>query len=269
MTSSATWAQEALLPADVGAGLLRADLGPGVVAGFTTRHGGVSPAPWSSLDLATSTGDDATRVRRNRALVGEWVGAPVVFATQVHGAEVLEVGATERHEWSSASPPLSAGTADVMMTTAPGLGLGVLVADCVPVLLADPVAGVVGVAHAGRRGLMVGVVERVVEAMVARGARTTDLRAAVGPSVCGECYEVPDDLRDEVTAVVPETWATTSDGTAGLDLAAGVLARLAAHGVTTSHVARCTLTDPDLFSHRQATAAGDVTGRQAGVVVLA
>jgi polyphenol oxidase len=268
VTSSDTWAQEALLPADLGAGLLRADLGPGVVAGFTTRHGGVSPAPWSSLDLATSTGDEEARVRRNREQVAAWVGAPVAFATQVHGRTVLPLGAPERIEWESVPGPLSAGEADALVTSEGGLGLGVLVADCVPVLLADPVAGVIGAAHAGRRGLALGVVDGVVEAMLARGARTGDLRAAVGPAVCGSCYEVPEALRDEVCAVVPEAWATTEVGTAALDLPAGVLARLDALGVPATRVPRCTRTDPDLFSHRRATAAGVVTGRQAGVVVL-
>ncbi|MCK0116604.1 polyphenol oxidase family protein [Isoptericola sp. S6320L] len=269
MTSSATWAQEALLPADLGAGLLRVDLGPGVVAGFTTRHGGVSPAPWSSLDLATSTGDEEARVRRNREQLAGWIGAPVAFATQVHGATVLALGGAERTEWESVTPPLSAGEADALVTAEAGLGLGVLVADCVPVLLVDPVARVAGVAHAGRRGLVAGVVDRAVDAMVARGASRDGLRAAVGPAVCGACYEVPEALRDEVTAVVPEAWATTASGTPALDLPAGVLARLSAMGVPADRVERCTRTDPDLFSHRQATAAGEVTGRQAGVIVLA
>ncbi|MEG3614842.1 peptidoglycan editing factor PgeF [Isoptericola haloaureus] len=267
MTSPVPWAQEAMLPEDFGAGLLRADLGEGVVAGFTTRHGGVSPAPWSSLDLADTTGDDSARVQRNRDLLAEWVGAPVAFATQVHGADVLDLGPAERAEWSGA-PPMSAGTADGLVTAEPGLGLGVLVADCVPVLLADPVARVVGVAHAGRRGLVAGVVDRVVDRLLARGAEVDRLRAAVGPAVCGACYEVPEDLRDEVTAVVPESWSTTARGTAGLDLPAGVTARLAARGVVTTRVDRCTMTDADLFSHRRATAAGEVAGRQAGVVVL-
>ncbi len=256
------------MPDDLGAGLLRVDLGAGVVAGFTTRRGGVSPAPWSSLDLATSTGDDPARVRRNRDVLAGWVGAPVAFATQVHGATVLELGPPELQEWAG-DPPASAGEADGLVSTVDGLGLGVLVADCVPVLLADPVARVVGVAHAGRRGLVAGVVDRVVDTMLARGARVGDLRAAVGPAVCGACYEVPEQMRDEVTAVVPQTWATTGAGTPGLDLPAGVVARLAARDVPAQRVDRCTVTDPDLYSHREATAAGDVTGRQAGVVVLA
>jgi YfiH family protein len=263
------WSQEALLPDDVGAGLLRVDLGPGVVAGFTTRHGGVSPAPWSSLDLGAGTGDDPARVRENRARVGSWLGAPVAFAAQVHGDRVLVVGEPERAEWASELPPLAAGEADALVTAAEGLGLGVLAADCVPVLLADADARVVGVAHAGRKGLALGVVPRLVDAMLAAGATPAGLRAAVGPAVCGACYEVPAALREEVAAVVPAAWATTREGTAALDLPAGVAAQLAERGVATTRVARCTLEDPDLFSHRRATAAGATTGRQAGVVVLA
>lgn len=269
MSAPAGWAQEALLPAQFGAGLLRVDLGPGVVSGFTTRHGGVSPAPWSSLDLGTGTGDDPARVRENRARVEQWVGAPVAFATQVHRDAVLELGSADLEEWSREHPPTTAGTADALVTTTDGLGLGVLVADCVPVLLADPVARVAAVAHAGRSGVAAGVVHRALDALVDRGATITDVRAAVGPSVCGRCYEVPEELRDQVSAVVPETWATTSEGTPSLDLPAGVLAQLASRGVTAQHVDRCTLTDGDLFSHRRATASGTSTGRQAGVVVLA
>ena len=266
--SAVGWAQEALLPDEFGAGLLRVDLGEGVVAGFTTRHGGVSPAPWSSLDLGTSTGDDPARVRENRARLGAWVGAPVAFSAQVHGDRVLELGAAELAEWSAAEPPVAAGEADAMVTTETGLALGVLVADCVPVVLADPAARVAGVAHAGRKGVAAGVVHRAVDRMLERGARVEDLRAAVGPAVCGACYEVPAAMRDEVAAVVPETWATTASGTPALDLPAGVLAQLAARGVAATRVDRCTLTDSDLYSHRRATAQGSTTGRQAGVVVL-
>ncbi|ACZ30319.1 protein of unknown function DUF152 [Xylanimonas cellulosilytica DSM 15894] len=263
------WSQDGLFPDEVGAGLLRVDLGAGVVAGFTTRHGGVSPAPWSSLDLGANVGDDPARVRENRARVGAWLGAPVAFAAQVHGDDVLVLGESERAEWASDAPPVAAGEADAVVTSADGLGLGVLVADCVPVLLADPVARVVGVVHAGRGGVRLGVVHRAVDALLAAGATTSDLRAAVGPAVCGSCYEVPASMRDDVVAVVPAAHATTRTGTPALDLPAAVLSQLAASGVRdVVHVDRCTLEDPDLFSHRRATAAGTVTGRQAGVVVL-
>lgn len=250
------------------------DLGDGVHAFFTTGAGGVSPAPWSTsddgggLNLGLNVSDDVARVGVNRALVADRLGAPVAFATQVHGDTVLGLGATERVAWASTVPPASAGEGDTLVTAERGLGLGVLVADCVPVLLADPQARVVGVAHAGRKGVLAGVVHRALDALVARGADPARVRAAVGPAVCGRCYEVPGAMRDEVAAVVPETFATTGSGTPGLDLPAGVVAQLAGRGVAVTHVDRCTLEDPNLFSHRRASAAGTTTGRQAGIIAL-
>ena len=117
------------------------------------------------------------------------------------------------------------------MSVSPDVAVAVLVADCVPVLLADPEAGVVAAVHAGRRGLVAGVVEAAVAAMVAQGADVGRMRAAIGPAIAGESYEVPAELQDEVVAVVPETRATTSWGTPALDLPAGVAAVLAAAGV--------------------------------------
>jgi YfiH family protein len=237
--------------------VIEVDLGPGVRAAFTTRHGGVSPAPWDSLNLGTAVCDDADRVERNRRRVARWAGAPVAFATQVHGATVLEV--------ARAPEAPSVGEGDALLSATPDVAVAVLVADCVPVLLADAEAGVVAAAHAGRAGLVAGVVQAAVAAMVARGARAARIRAAVGPSIAGASYEVPEALREEVAARLPATWATTSWGTPALDLPAGVLTVLADLGVgDVVHVARDTWTDDALFSHRRA--AGAATGRFAGVV---
>ncbi len=249
------------------------DLGDGVHAFFTAGTGGVSPAPWSpsdggGLNLGLNVSDDAARVAVNRSLVAERLGAPVAFATQVHGDVVLELGPAERVAWAAHRPPASAGEGDALVTAERGLGLGVLVADCVPVLLADPEARVVAVAHAGRKGVLTGVVHRALDALVARGADPARVRAAVGPAVCGRCYEVPGAMRDEVAAVVPETRATTSEGTPGLDLPAGVVAQLAVRGVAATRVERCTLEDASLFSHRRASGVGTTTGRQAGIIAL-
>ena len=249
------------------------DLGDGVHAFFTTGGGGVSPDPWATpagggLNLGLNVSDDADRVAVNRSLAAERLGAPVAFATQVHGARVLELGPAERTRWAAHRPPASAGEADALVTAERGLGLGVLVADCVPVLLADPVARVVGVAHAGRNGVLAGVVHRALDTLVARGADPARVRAAIGPAVCGKCYEVPAAMRDEVAAAEPATYATTNEGTPGLDLPAGVVAQLAARGVEATRVKRCTLEDPDLFSHRRASATGTTTGRQAGIIAL-
>ncbi|MCL2595777.1 MAG: peptidoglycan editing factor PgeF [Promicromonosporaceae bacterium] len=245
------------------------DLGARVMASFTTRNGGCSPAPWESLNLGLNVGDDPVLVRRNRSWVETTFDAPIAFATQVHGADVLMLGEAERAAWRAPGAPETAGTADALVATTEYLGLGVLVADCVPVLLADESAGVIAVAHAGREGVRRGVIWRTVEKMLTAGAALTNLRAAVGPAICGSCYEVPQEMQDELAAIVPEAASTTRIGTPALDLPKAALVQLAAAGVIdVEYVAGCTFSDPDFFSHRRATAEGTTTGRQAGIIVF-
>jgi YfiH family protein len=127
----------------------------------------------------------------------------------------------------------------------------------VPVLLADPAAGVVGVAHAGRRGLAAGVVDAVVATMREQGADPGRIEALVGPAICADHYEVPAELRDEVEAAAPGSAAATRDGRPALDLRAGVVARLRAAGVRRCAVfAECTYEDPLLYSYRRSGATG-------------
>lgn len=223
---------------------------------FTDRHGGVSGGPYASLNLAAHTHDDRDAVAENlrravTAFGGAGAAARTVCMTQVHGAEVHVVDRVLDE------PPVG----DALVTAVPGLVLVVRVADCVPVLLADPAVGVVGAAHAGRAGLAAGVVPATVAAM--RGLGATDLVAWVGPSVCGACYEVPEEMRADVAGQVPEAWAETSWGTPALDIGAGVRAQLRASGVPASVTERCTVEDEDLFSHRRQGAA---SGRFAGLV---
>ncbi|NMR20603.1 peptidoglycan editing factor PgeF [Cellulomonas fimi] len=230
--------------------LIEVDLGDGVRAAFTA-------AP---LNLGLHVGDDPGRVRENRRLVERWLGGPVAFATQVHGADVAVVVP------QTGSVPDSVGAADAIVTSGP-TGVGVMVADCVPVLLADADAGVVAAVHAGRRGLAGGVVQAALRSMVAAGAAPERVRAAIGPAICGACYEVPAAMRDEIAAVVPAARSTTSWGTPALDLPRGVEAVLAGAGVR--HVRRldcCTATDERFFSHRRSVATGATDGRSAGVV---
>ncbi|MEV1206588.1 polyphenol oxidase family protein, partial [Microbispora rosea] len=145
------------------------------------------------------------------------------------------------------------------------LGLAVLVADCAPVLVADPVAGLVGGAHSGRPGTEAGVVPALVEAMAARGARPDRMTAVIGPSACGLCYEVPEDLCERVAARVPETRSRTRHGTPALDIRAGIAAQLARAGVAdVRHDDRCTIETADLYSYRREQR----TGRFAGYVWL-
>lgn len=241
--------------------VVEVDLGEGVRAGFTTRDGGVSVGTYAALNLGLHVADDPAHVTVNRRLLEEWAGGTVSFATQRHGVEVAVVD-----PWVGPGPaPTSVGEVDALVS-ATGAGVAVLVADCVPVLIADPVAGVVGAAHAGRAGLAAGVVQEALAAMVRLGARPDRMRAVIGPAVCGACYEVPAELRAEVSAVVPATWARTSWGTPSLDLPAGVAATLAAAGVgSIDDLAICTLTDERFYSHR-AQRDGAATGRFAGVI---
>ncbi len=239
-------------------------LGPVGVA-FTDRAGGVSAAPFERLNLAVVTSDDLVAVRENlrrvsQALTGD-PATPVARMRQVHGAEVALVREATPHP---GGPEEARGLpeADALVTDRAGLVLMVLVADCVPVLLADAAAGLVAAVHAGRVGLAAGVVPAAVARLRSMGAE--QLTAWVGPHVCGACYEVPAQMRAEVAEQVPATWSSTSWGTPGLDLGAGVRAQLEEqHHVEVRQVGRCTVEDQQLYSHRRDAADA---GRMAGLV---
>ncbi|QES50556.1 peptidoglycan editing factor PgeF [Streptomyces venezuelae] len=228
---------------------------------FTDRWGGVSAVPYEELNLGGAVGDDPAAVRENRARAARELGlAPdrVVWMNQVHGRDVAVVDGP----WG---PEEEIPAVDAVVTARRGLALAVLTADCVPVLLADPVAGVVAAAHAGRPGLVAGVVPAAVEAMAALGADPARLLARTGPAVCGRCYEVPAAMRDEVAEVVPAARAETSWGTPAVDVVAGVHAQLVELGVVNAHRSPvCTLESRDHFSYRR----DRVTGRLAGYVFL-
>lgn len=233
-------------------------LGPVGVA-FTDRAGGVSGGDFASLNLASRTEDDPAAVAHNRRLAAEALtgspDTPLALMRQVHGDAVAEVGLP-----LPADPP----EADALVTVEPGLVLAVQVADCVPILLADPEARVVGAVHAGRNGVALDVVRRTVDGLRALGADR--LHAWVGPHVCGGCYEVPVSLREEVAARVPASRAETTWGTPSLDLGAAVLAQLTDAGIDRADVhvvGRCTREDPDLYSFRRD---GARSGRLAGLV---
>jgi YfiH family protein len=227
---------------------------------FTDRYGGASTAPYAELNLGDHVGDDPAAVDDNRRRLAAAVDldpARLVLMRQVHGRAVAVVDGPQ-----DPSAPLP--EADALVTTGRGLGLVVLVADCVPVLLAARRSDVVAVAHAGRHGVEAGVVPATVAAMQELGARPGRIVAVVGPAVCGRCYEVPRELADQVTGVVPAAAATSATGTPALDLRAAVVAQLLAAGVETIEADPwCTAESPDLFSHRR----DGVTGRFAGVVV--
>lgn len=228
---------------------------------FTDRWGGVSAAPYEELNLGGAVGDDPGAVRANRELAAKSLGIEpdrVVWMNQVHGADVAVVDGP----WGSSSEIPSV---DAIVTTRRGLALAVLTADCVPVLLADPVAGIAAAAHAGRPGMIAGVVPAALRAMTDLGAEPSRIVARTGPTVCGRCYEVPEAMRAEVSAIEPAAYAETSWGTPAVDVSAGVHAQLERLGVRDrAQSPVCTLESEDHFSYRR----DRTTGRLAGYVWL-
>ncbi|MGW3093831.1 peptidoglycan editing factor PgeF [Streptomyces sp. CdTB01] len=227
---------------------------------FTDRWGGVSAVPYEELNLGGAVGDDPDAVRTNRELAAGSLGldpAHVVWMNQVHGADVAVVDGP----WGDSPVP----EVDAIVTTRRGLALAVLTADCTPVLLADPVAGVVAAAHAGRPGMVAGVVPAALRAMTELGADPARIVARTGPAVCGRCYEVPEQMRAEVAAVEPAAYAETSWGTPAVDVTAGVHAQLDRLGVRDRWQSpACTRESADHFSYRR----DRTTGRLAGYVWL-
>jgi hypothetical protein len=225
----------------------------------TDRRGGRSRPPYDTFNLGDHVGDDPADVAANRDRVATELGVPrerLVWMNQVHGAGVAVVDGPH---------PEPVADTDALVTATRGLVLCVLVADCVPVLMADPEAGVVAAVHAGREGLRRGVVLAALAAMAELGARPAGTTALLGPAVCGACYEVPREMQAEVARVSPAAAVRTRRGTAGLDLRAGLTDVLRAAGLSeVVQDPRCTVEDRFLFSHRR----DGVTGRQAGLVWL-
>jgi hypothetical protein len=225
----------------------------------TTRAGGRSRAPYESFNLGDRVGDDPAAVAANRKRLATELGlAPdhVIWMEQVHGRTAAVVD-------GPVAEPLEA--TDAVIATRPGLAVAVLTADCVPILLSDPEAGVVAAVHAGRVGARVGVLPAALAAMREAGAQLDRVEVLLGPSVCGECYEVPADMQADVAKHLPGSASKTRKGTPGLDLRAGLWQQLAAAGVAKIGVdPRCTVEDKTLFSHRR----DGTTGRLAAITWL-
>ncbi len=223
----------------------------------TTRAGGVSAPPFDTFNLGDHVGDDPAAVAANRARLAAAIGLAddhVVWMNQVHSARVAVVDEPRSD---------AVDDTDALVTTTPGLALAVVTADCVPVLMADAQAGVVAAVHAGRVGAADGVVLRTLEAMLAKGAHAEHISVLLGPAVSGANYEVPEQMAADVEARLPGSRTTTSRGTPGLDLRAGIARQLAGAGVRAIDVdPRCTVADRNLFSHRRAAP----TGRLAALV---
>ena len=220
-----------------------------VVRAVTDRSDGVSTGTYAGLNLGGHVADDPAAVAENRRLLEQRLGRPVVYMDQCHGAGVAVVDAV----------PDTAPRCDAVVTRSTDVALAVLVADCVPVLLSGS-GGVVAAVHAGRPGLVAGVVPAALATMHDLGAGEVD--AVVGPSVCGRCYEVPAEMRDTAAAVQPVSATVSWTGTPAVDVAAGVVAQLRDAGVRVRWVPGCSRERDDLYSYRR----DGQTGRFAGVV---
>lgn len=235
--------------------------------GFFTRRGGASSGIFSGLNCGTGSSDQAEIVAINRARVAsamEVTPAELAMARQVHSARAVTV--TEA--------PQPEPEADALVTATPGVALAVLTADCQPVLLADPEAGVIGAAHAGWRGALDGVLDATVEAMVELGASREGIRAAIGPTISQRAYEVGPEFLDDFLIEDPDNSRFFAGGAGDrmqFDLPAYGLHRLRSAGVGEAEWTRhCTYSDPErFFSYRRATHAGEVDyGRLISVICL-
>ncbi len=215
---------------------------------FTDRRNGHSRAPYESFNLALHVGDDPLVVAQNRDDL-KALSAPLQFMNQVHGDDVVVVDEL-----------ISEPTADALITQNPDIALAVMVADCIPLLLVSDL--VIAAVHVGRRGLVNGIALKTVSKMRELGA--IDIRAELGPSICGKCYEVPQDLADEVALLHPVASSMSGIGSPALDLPRALVAALDSVDVSSQVSSVCTLENHDYFSYRR----HNITGRTAGVIWL-
>ncbi len=238
--------------------------------GFFTREGGVSSGIYASLNCGLGSDDDKGAVSENRNRIAADMGvsaAQLLTVHQIHSAKVQIV----TDVWTPATAP----QADAMVTTRSGIALGVLAADCTPVLFADKNARVIGAAHAGWKGAFTGVLEATIDAMVELGATRDNITAAVGPCISRDAYEVGPEFRarflDADTA--NDKWFIPSalDGHFMFDLTAFVAACLGAARIgTVERLNLCTYADEQkFFSYRRTTHRGEPDyGRQMSAIVF-
>ena len=236
--------------------------------GFLGRSGGVSTGILSGLNTGLGSDDDRDSIAENRrrAIAAVLPGARLVTVHQIHSADALQAG-----DWPDDDRP----DADALVTDRPGTLLGILTADCAPILLADHHAGVIGAAHAGWRGAVAGVAANTIAAMEKLGAQRNRIAAAVGPCIAKANYEVDDAFADRLLGADPANDRFFSEGPAGkphFDLESFVVASLAAAGITRIEaLGQDTYSQPErFFSYRRATHRAEPDyGRQLSLIGLA
>jgi YfiH family protein len=209
---------------------------------FTSREGGVSSAPYESFNLATHVGDEPTKVIENREILA-----------QRFGMGLKDIFFINEDSQSSELPRV-----DALFTTRKGVALVVLIADCIPLLLHSERA--VAAVHVGRQGLVKGVFQATLDLFQSHGITSSEMRAELGPSICGQCYEVGGAMYDDITKQIPATASTDSC----LNIEAGLVSLLEEKGIAWSSLGECTAHNNAYFSYRR----DRVTGRQAGVITL-
>jgi YfiH family protein len=248
--------------------IVRAATLGGVPHGFFARAGGVSKSDVAGLNCGLGSGDDPAAVETNRRMAADAIlpGAPLASVHQVHSPTAIIV--------REAVPYAERPHADALVTDRPGLLLGVVTADCAPVLLADSDAGVVGAVHAGWRGATAGVTDQAVAAMISLGAKVERIAAAVGPCIARASYEVDHAFAERMIDEDADNERFLADGPnerPHFDLEAYVVARLAAAGVRRVEAAGLDtyVLEDRFYSYRRATHRGEPTyGRQISIIGL-
>lgn len=214
---------------------------------FTARAGGVSVNEFSSLNLALHVGDDENSVNQNRMTLSNLASVnQLIYMNQVHGNKVVRVSAET----------VQTPEADAIFTTDKSIGLVVLTADCLPILI--DAGGVVGAIHVGRRGLLNGIIEKAIGVIVAEGGR--EIRATIGPAICGKCYEVDEETYRNIITKYP----VGETGFRHINIREIAIEQLQNMGCIVKNIQICTKEDEDFFSYRR----DKVCGRQAGVISL-
>mgnify|MGYP003350442707 FL=1 len=220
----------------------------------SNRDGGFSHPPYDSLNQASHVGDAPVAVAANRGVLAATLGVPddrMVYPGLTHSTDV---GVVE-------GPVGLFPNVDILITSRRSIGLVTMGADCVPVVLVEPVARIALTAHVGWRGAADGMLDAICNAVDHAGGNVSRAVAVFGPSICGRCYVVDEERRTAVLSTLPESGDVSAHG---VDIAAGLAAALTDKGVSVSAVGSCTYEDKSWFSHRR----DGITGRQAAAVVL-
>ena len=240
-----------------------------ILHGFFTRKGGVSQGIYKGLNVGLGSNDDRAAILENRRRVAAFLGSrgdELVTVHQVHSPDVAVVtapmGENERPQ------------ADAVVTATPDIAIGILTADCGPVLFADPSAGVIGAAHAGWKGATTGVLENTILAMEKLGANRADMIATLGPVISQENYEVGPEFVERLQAIHPDNRKyckpAEREGHMLFDLPGYITDRLEKAGVNARWTGHCTYADEDsFFSYRRKTHRGETDyGRQISAIIL-